>query len=128
MGSGGLAAGRVAAALGFRVAMVERDRAGGTASWTGDVPSKALVAAAAAAHTMRTADRFGLPPASPAIDLVAVWQRIKVLQASFAVDEARRGLVGVDIVTGTGVVAGPQQVTVDGTRTLDAAGHLAGHG
>ena len=128
MGSGGLAAGRVAAALGFRVAMVERDRAGGTAAWTGDVPSKALAAAAAAAHTMRTADRFGLPPASPVIDLPAVWQRIKVLQASIAVDEARRGLTGVEIVTGTGVVTGPQQVTVDGRHTLEAAAILLATG
>ena len=77
---------------------------------------------------MRTADRFGLPPASPAIDLPAVWQRIKVLQASFAVDEARRGLTGVEIVTGTGVVTGPQQVTVDGRQTLEAAAILLATG
>ena len=67
-------------------------------------------------------------PASPVIDLPAVWQRIKVLQASIAVDEARRGLIGVDIVTGTGVVTGPQQVTVDGRHTLEAAAILLATG
>ncbi|MFW5868265.1 MAG: FAD-dependent oxidoreductase, partial [Armatimonadota bacterium] len=42
-GAAGLAAGTVAGGLGFKVCTVERDRIGGECTWTGCVPSKALL-------------------------------------------------------------------------------------
>ncbi|MGH9000354.1 MAG: FAD-dependent oxidoreductase [Acidimicrobiia bacterium] len=68
MGSAGIVAAEFAAALGLRVTAVERDRVGGDCLWTGCVPSKALLASARAAHTLRRADRYGLPASDPDID------------------------------------------------------------
>jgi pyruvate/2-oxoglutarate dehydrogenase complex dihydrolipoamide dehydrogenase (E3) component len=45
-GSGGLVAADFAAKLGARVALVEKSRIGGDCTWTGCVPSKALLKAA----------------------------------------------------------------------------------
>ncbi|MBS4030117.1 MAG: NAD(P)/FAD-dependent oxidoreductase [Clostridiales bacterium] len=49
-GAAGLVAAVAAGAFGARTALVEIDRLGGECSWTGCVPSKALIAAASLAH------------------------------------------------------------------------------
>jgi pyruvate/2-oxoglutarate dehydrogenase complex dihydrolipoamide dehydrogenase (E3) component len=58
-GSAGLAAADFAARLGVSVALVERDRVGGDCTWTGCVPSKALLHAAERAHVLRGGQGFG---------------------------------------------------------------------
>ena len=63
-GSAGLAAARFAARLGKRAALIAANRIGGDCSWLHCVPSKALLQAARIAHIVRTAGRYGLPPAS----------------------------------------------------------------
>ena len=77
---GGGAAGMIAAPfaiqLGASVAFVEKDRIGGDCTWTGCVPSKTLLKAAKVAHQMRTADRYGLPPVDPAVDLKSVMSHV----------------------------------------------------
>jgi pyruvate/2-oxoglutarate dehydrogenase complex dihydrolipoamide dehydrogenase (E3) component len=119
MGSGGMVAAEFAATLGVRVAVVERGRVGGDCLWTGCVPSKALLASAKAAHTMRTADRWGLPSVDPEIDTEAVWKRIRAVQHAIATtddDPDRFRRLGVDVVRGTARLAGPNRVDVDGRR------------
>lgn len=49
-GSAGLVAAPAAAALGARVALVDKERLGGECLWSGCVPSKSLLASAKAAH------------------------------------------------------------------------------
>ena len=61
-GSAGLSAAEFGAQLGRRVALVERDRVGGDCTWTGCVPSKALLKVAKVAQYMRTGHRFGVEP------------------------------------------------------------------
>ena len=126
MGSGGMSAAEFAASLKLRVAVVERDRVGGDCLWTGCVPSKSLLASAKAAHTMRTADRYGLPSVDPEIDTSAVWKRVRAVQRSIAEsdDSAERFReLGVEVVFGTARLVGPHRVVVadadGGTRRLD---------
>jgi pyruvate/2-oxoglutarate dehydrogenase complex dihydrolipoamide dehydrogenase (E3) component len=121
MGSAGLVAAEFAARLGLRVAAVEADRVGGDCLWTGCVPSKTLLAAARAAHTMRTAERHGLPAVEPEIDHSRVWRRIREVQEQIAsTDDSpeRYEAMGVELVRGRAGVAGPHAVAVDG-RTLE---------
>ena len=125
LGSGGtLAAEFAAGELGLRVAAVERDRIGGDCLWTGCVPSKALIASARVAHTVRHAAEFGIGSCGPDVDLAAVWTRIKGVQAEIAAtdDSAERfRALGVDVITGSARITGYRQVTVDtdeGAREL----------
>jgi pyruvate/2-oxoglutarate dehydrogenase complex dihydrolipoamide dehydrogenase (E3) component len=59
-GSGGLTAAAFAAQLGAKVALVEKRRVGGDCTWTGCVPSKALLKAARVAHETRFAAYYGI--------------------------------------------------------------------
>ncbi len=116
MGSAGTIAAELAAGeLGLRVAAVERARIGGDCLWTGCVPSKALIASARVAQTVREAPHFGVTAGEPVIDLEAVWGRIKTVQAEIAAtddspDRFRR--LGVDLVEGEARITGYQEVTV----------------
>ena len=120
MGSGGLTAAEFAASLGLRVAAIERDRVGGDCLWTGCVPSKALLASARVAHSVRTADRFGVRAHDPAPDLPRVWERLRRVQEEISVtdDDPQRYMdMGIDLIFGQARVTGPHAVEVDG-RTL----------
>jgi pyruvate/2-oxoglutarate dehydrogenase complex dihydrolipoamide dehydrogenase (E3) component len=75
-GTAGMTAAVSAAGLGGRVLLAEADRTGGDCLWTGCVPSKSLIAAARRAHEMRTADRVGLTPTEPDIDLARIMARV----------------------------------------------------
>ena len=71
-GSGGLTAAGFAARLGAKVALVERGRIGGDCTWTGCVPSKALLKAAKVADEIRRASRFGISANPPVVEMVEV--------------------------------------------------------
>ena len=125
LGSGGTLAAEFAARdLKLRVAAVERGRIGGDCLWTGCVPSKALIASARVAHTVRNASAFGVGVSEPDIDLDAVWRRIKSVQAEIAATDDspdRFRDLGVDLIEGAGRVTGYHEVTVDtddGPRVL----------
>jgi len=76
-GSGGLVGARFAAQLGARVALVEKSQIGGDCTWTGCVPSKALVKAAKVAHEMRTAAQYGIVIDQPTVDMLAVRRYVR---------------------------------------------------
>lgn len=76
-GSGGLTAAGFAAQLGAKVALVEKNRIGGDCTWTGCVPSKALLKAAKVAHEVRNAARFGIVAAAPVTDMAAVREYVR---------------------------------------------------
>lgn len=71
-GSAGLSAASFACQLGARVALVDRQKPGGDCLWSGCVPSKTLIKAAKVAWEIRHADRWGLMPSDPAVDLARV--------------------------------------------------------
>src|ERR1700754_3889996 len=98
----GLSVTAVAAQLGLRVALIERDRMGGDCLNFGCVPSKALLAAAHAAGTARLAGRFGLHLPEPVIDWNAVHEHVQgVIAAIGPVDSAARfRALGATVVHG----------------------------
>ncbi len=115
LGSAGLTAAEFAAGLGLRVAAVDRGRLGGDCLWTGCVPSKALLASARTAHTMRTAHRVGITPVEPQIDLATVWRRLRAVQAEIALTDdnpLRYREMGVELFTGHARLSGATEVTV----------------
>ncbi len=115
LGSGGLTAVEFAAGLGLRVAAVERARPGGDCLWTGCVPSKAIIASARVAHTMRSADRLGIRGVEPVIDLATVWRRARAVQAEIAAtddDPRRYADMGVEMVAGSARLTSPTEVEV----------------
>ena len=63
-GSAGIVSGVMAGAFKQRVLLIEKHRIGGECSWTGCVPSKALLHAAKTARTLRNAASVGLKPCS----------------------------------------------------------------
>ncbi len=98
-GSAGLTAVGFAAQLGSRVALVEKHRIGSDCTWTGCVPRKPLLKAAKVAQQMRTADRYGLVPVEPVVDLKAVMAHVKSVVAEVYEEESPEVLRadGIDV-------------------------------
>lgn len=126
-GAAGLAAAWTAARKGHSVLLVERARLGGDCTWTGCVPSKALLAEAARAHTARALGFGGDGPGG-----VLAWDR--VLEAvhgrreHVSHDESPATLQsqGIEVIHGQAAFTQPGVLSVDGTRvTADRAIVLA---
>ena len=71
-GSGGLSVAAGAVQMGARVVLIEGAEMGGDCLNHGCVPSKALLAAAKAAHAMTAGAALGIAPAAPQVDFGAV--------------------------------------------------------
>jgi len=120
MGSAGMVAAEFASRLGVKVAVAERDRPGGDCLWTGCVPSKALLASARAAHTIRHADAYGLEAVGPSADTDRVWARIAAIQAQIAATDdnpERFAAMGVDVLSGAARLTSPTTVRVGEPHT-----------
>lgn len=113
-GSGGLSVAAGAVQMGASVVLVEKARMGGDCLNTGCVPSKALIAAAHAAHAIRSAGRFGIRASNPSIDFAAVHDHVHQVIAKIAVHDSveRFERLGVTVIQGTARFAGPQVVAV----------------
>jgi pyruvate/2-oxoglutarate dehydrogenase complex dihydrolipoamide dehydrogenase (E3) component len=132
-GSGGLSVAAGAAQLGVPTVLIEKGVMGGDCLNYGCVPSKALLAAAHAAHAVRDAARFGVRVGAPEIDFAAV--RAHVHRAIAAIEpndsEARFTSLGVRVFRQHARFTGPDTVTLaDGTairarRIVVAAGARA---
>jgi pyruvate/2-oxoglutarate dehydrogenase complex dihydrolipoamide dehydrogenase (E3) component len=115
-GSAGLAAADFAARLGVSVALVERDRVGGDCTWTGCVPSKALLHVAELAHLRRgatssTGSNLPLAPDFPAV-MAFVRQAIQRVYR-FETPE---------VLAGRGLAVVPGEARFVDAHTLDVAG------
>jgi pyruvate/2-oxoglutarate dehydrogenase complex dihydrolipoamide dehydrogenase (E3) component len=71
-GSGGLTAARIAASLGARVLLIDKERLGGDCLYTGCIPSKSLIHVARIVHQAKTAERLGLSAGVVDIDMAHV--------------------------------------------------------
>jgi len=81
-GAAGLTAAGISASLGARTALVEARKLGGDCTWTGCVPSKALLKAAGIAQNIRTAGRHGLNAADPQFDFCRIMDRVHEIQTA----------------------------------------------
>ncbi len=117
-GSGGLSVAAGASQLGASVALIEKGKMGGDCLNYGCVPSKAMLAAAHAAETVRTAGRFGVKAFEPEIDAKGVYGHIKgVIRAIEPNDSVERfeGM-GVTVIKGEGRFTGLGTVEVNDVR------------
>ena len=102
-GSAGLTAAEFGVRLGLRVALVEKERTGGDCTWTGCVPSKALLKTAKVAHEMRTGARYGLKPIGPTVDLADVMESVRTAINEVYSKESPKALQekGIEVILGT---------------------------
>ncbi|MCC6720170.1 MAG: FAD-dependent oxidoreductase [Acetobacteraceae bacterium] len=124
-GAAGLSVTAVAAQLGLRVVLIERDRMGGDCLNTGCVPSKALLAAAHAARAARAAHALGLRIGEPEIDWAAVQAHVHGVIAAIAPMDsvARFTALGAEVLHGAARFAAPDTLAValpEGARRLTA--------
>jgi pyruvate/2-oxoglutarate dehydrogenase complex dihydrolipoamide dehydrogenase (E3) component len=94
-GAAGLSAASGAAQLGLSVVLFEKDEMGGDCLNTGCVPSKALIAAAKAAHAMRNNARLGIANAQPVVDWNAVRGHIDGVIATIAPIDSQERFEGL---------------------------------
>jgi pyruvate/2-oxoglutarate dehydrogenase complex dihydrolipoamide dehydrogenase (E3) component len=118
-GAAGLTTAAIAAQLGARTVLIERAEMGGECLNTGCVPSKALLAAAKAAHCARISSRFGVTCCEPGIDFPAVHRHVRgVIDAIAPHDSVERfeGF-GVEVIRADARFVGPRRITA-GNRTI----------
>ena len=103
-GAAGLAAALAASELGAPVVLVERGRMGGVALNAGSIPSKALVAAGAFAHAIRSGAPFGVTGEEPRISFRKLHDHLHGVVAGIAprVSAERLQALGVRIVAAEG--------------------------
>jgi dihydrolipoamide dehydrogenase len=114
-GSGGYAAALRSAQLGKSVALIEKDKLGGTCLHRGCIPTKALLHSAEVADVTREASQFGVVAQFGSIDMNQVNK-----YRDGIVDRLFKGLTGlvtsknITVVAGDGRLTGPRTITVNG--------------
>ncbi len=114
-GSGGYAAALRGAQLGLSVALIEKDKLGGTCLHRGCIPTKALLHAGEIADNSRHASEFGVNAQFISMDMVAV-----NAYKDGVVSKLHKGLQGlvksrnITYVEGTGRLTSPNTVQVNG--------------
>ncbi len=118
-GTAGLVAAHGAAALGAKVALIERDLLGGDCLNVGCVPSKAIIRTSSLYADMRNASHYGAQiPADIDVDFSAVMQRMRGIRARISrVDSVQRLIAaGVDVFFGQARFTGLDTLEVDGAK------------
>jgi dihydrolipoamide dehydrogenase len=116
-GSGGYACALRAAELGLRVAMVEKDRLGGTCLHVGCIPTKALLHAAEVADAARDGAAIGVKTTFESVDMAGVNSYKDGVVARLY--KGLQGLVkakAVEYVAGVGRLVTKDTVEVGGRR------------
>ena len=130
-GSGGYSAALRASQLGMSVALVEKDKVGGTCLHVGCIPTKALLHSAEIADSVREAAKFGVDATLAGIDVAAVsTYRQGIIDSKF---KGLQGLLkarGIATYDGYGTLASPNTVqvgdtTITGKNVVLATGSYA---
>jgi pyruvate/2-oxoglutarate dehydrogenase complex dihydrolipoamide dehydrogenase (E3) component len=112
-GSGGLTAARLAAALGARTALIDKERLGGDCLYYGCVPSKALIHVAKVVREAKAAAVLGLAPAGFTIDMARVSAHIQEVIGRVA-EEEKVYVEGVSVHFGQARFRSPRELDLSG--------------
>jgi len=126
-GPAGYESALVAAQLGARVTVVDRDGLGGSCVLTDCVPSKTLIATSDRVTAFRDAPRVGVGThgAEAGVDLAVVNDRIKALARQQSEDIAQRlANEGVTVLPGRGRFAARQPARAHAVEVVDDAGSV----
>ena len=121
-GPGGYAAALYGAAAGLDVAVVEKQKLGGTCLHVGCIPAKELLETAAVYRTVAHADQFGITTGLPKVDMGEAQVRKQKI-----VDQLHNGvgklLEGrkVNVIDGWGTLGPDRSVTVSGGESGDVS-------
>ena len=117
-GSGGLSLAAGAAQLGRKVVLIERHKMGGDCLNYGCVPSKALIAAAHHAQTIRQAAPFGVTAGEPKIDFARVMGHVHEVIAAIEPNDSveRFEKLGVRVVKASARFLSPTEIEAGDSR------------
>jgi dihydrolipoamide dehydrogenase len=125
-GSGGYACALRAAQLGLTVALVEKDKVGGTCLHIGCIPTKALLHAAEVADSARESEQFGVTATLQGIDMAGVNKyKDAVVSRLFKGLNSLIKTRGITVVEGEGRLVAPDTVEVEGRRLVGRSVVLA---
>ena len=117
-GAGSTAAG-TAASMGKHVALIERDKLGGTCLNYGCDPTKTLLHTASVLYHARHASTLGLRIPQAEADWSAVQSHVRQVQKTIrggTLEDARQGIAaqGIDLFMGEAMFTSPHEVRVNG--------------
>lgn len=117
-GPGGYFAAIRAAQLGAKVALIEKDKVGGTCLNRGCIPTKALIACTNYFVRLKKAGNFGITTGPLSIDFAKVIERKNriVEKITKGVEQLIKGN-GIELIYGEGTINNPGEVVI---RTLDS--------
>ncbi|GED12096.1 dihydrolipoyl dehydrogenase [Aneurinibacillus migulanus] len=107
-GTGGYVAAIRASQLGMKVAVVEKDKLGGTCLHRGCIPSKALLRSAEVYHTLKNGAHYGVEAGDVGINFLRMQERKQEI-----VSQLHKGVQHlmkqgkIDVYEGTGRIMGP---------------------
>ncbi len=116
-GPGGYPAAIRAAQLGAKVALVEKERLGGTCLNWGCIPTKTLIASASQCHRLRHAGELGICAEAATFDYAAMVKRKDAIVSRMngGVEQLLKGN-GVKIFRGTAAFLSPREIAVAGAE------------
>ncbi|MZR29349.1 dihydrolipoyl dehydrogenase family protein [Sneathiella litorea] len=117
-GSGGLSVAAGASQMGAKTVLVEGGKMGGDCLNYGCVPSKALIAAAKKAASLKDASDFGVTGPAPVVDFQKVMDHVQEVIGSIAPHDSveRFEGLGVEVIQGYGRFISEKELEVGDTR------------
>jgi len=128
-GPGGYVAAIRASQLGMKAAVIEKDKPGGVCLNIGCIPSKALIHQAEIFHSISDLEGLGVKVDASAFDYGQVFKKSRK-----AADMLSKGVSfllkknKVEYITGTAEIKGPNEVSIDGSRTVSGKNILVATG
>jgi dihydrolipoamide dehydrogenase len=123
-GTGGYSCALRAAALGLKVALIEKGKVGGTCLHRGCIPTKAFLQSAEVAEHAKTAGEYGIEASFDGVDIDKVLDyKDTIVNANWKGLQATMKSRGVETIAGTGRLKDARTLVVnteEGERTIAA--------